>query len=69
MIGCPLCPPEYSMLSFAELLQEGAAMYDRLQLAWHCELQLPTPDWTILEEISKQLKMLEQGLARYEVLA
>jgi hypothetical protein len=57
------------MRSFAELLQEGVEMHDRLQLAWHCELQLPSPDWTILEEISKQLKMLEEGLASYQVLS
>ena len=44
-------------------------MHDRLQLAWHCELQMPTPDWWILEEISKQLKMLEEGLASYQVLS
>jgi hypothetical protein len=65
----PVCPPDYSTLSFDELLQQGIAMHDRLQLAWHCELQLPTPDWLILEEISKQLKMLEEGLAAYQVLS
>jgi hypothetical protein len=69
MMGRPVCPPDYSSLSFDELLQEGIDMHDRLQLAWHCELQLPAPDWVILEELSKQLKMLEEGLAAYQVLS
>ena len=69
-MGRPACPSDYSTtLSFDELLQEGIGMHDRLQLAWHCELQIPTPDWWILEEISKQLKMLEEGLASYQALS
>jgi hypothetical protein len=52
--------PNYRRMSHANLVREGQQMYARIQAVWHAELHLPSPDWAILESLSKQLKMFEE---------
>lgn len=54
--------PDYSILSKGDLFQEGIDRYLWLQLAWHREFHLPNRDRSILEYLSKQMEMLEEGL-------
>ena len=55
-------PPDYPAMSKADLFQEGIDRYVQLQLAWHREFHLCNHDRSILEYLSKQLKMLEEAL-------
>ena len=52
---------DFSCMSPEELLEEGRAMYARLQQIWRAELNLPTPSWENLAIISEQMRMLEEG--------
>jgi hypothetical protein len=53
--------PDYEQMSYAELLAEGRLMYRNLQQALHAELTLlDQPDWTNVENLSGQLRVLEQ---------
>lgn len=53
--------PDYTHMTPEELLEEGRAMYARLQQIWHAELRLPTPNWQNLAIVSEQMRMLEEG--------
>ena len=52
---------DFTKMSQRQLLREGRRMYLGLQIAWRVELELPNPDWPILESVSRQMKILEQG--------
>ena len=52
---------DYTKMSERQLLREGWRMYTGLQVIWRVELELPNPDWQILESVSRQMKILEQG--------
>jgi hypothetical protein len=52
---------DFTRMSRRQLLREGKRMYANLQEMWHAELRLPDPNWAILESITEQLKMLEDG--------
>ncbi|MFY9645059.1 MAG: hypothetical protein WAK29_07765 [Terriglobales bacterium] len=51
----------YTKMSLRRLLREGQRMYSGLEAIWRAELNLPNPDWQILESVSRQMKILEQG--------
>jgi hypothetical protein len=51
----------YTKMSRRQLLREGQLMYAGLQAIWSAELKLPNSDWKILETVSRQMKILEQG--------
>jgi len=50
----------YSKMSERQLLREGRLMYAGLQVAWRVELEMPIPDWPMLESISHQLSLFEE---------
>jgi hypothetical protein len=55
--------PDVSQMSDAELIEYTLATYTNLQRIWRMELLiLPQPDWEIVEEVSRQMSMLEEGL-------
>jgi hypothetical protein len=51
--------PDYRSMSREELLAEGRRMYAGLQHLWQAELQLPNPNWKILEAIESQMNVFE----------
>jgi hypothetical protein len=51
----------FARMSQRQLLRTGKQMYTDLQEMWRAELRLPDPCWAILESITEQLKMLEEG--------
>ena len=54
---------DYSQFTEPELIAELVWMHDQLQTLWGCALQLDPIDWPMLEEISSQMDLLQQGLA------
>jgi len=52
--------PDYSRMSERQLFREGQRRYAGLQALWRVELQMPNPDWQILESTSRQLRMFEE---------
>jgi hypothetical protein len=52
---------DYARMSEPQLWREGRRMYAGLQAIWHAELKLPDPEWQILESVSRQMKILEEG--------
>ena len=50
----------YSKMSERQLLREGRLMYAGLQVAWRVELEMPIPDWQVLESLARQMKLFEQ---------
>ena len=52
---------DYKRMNQRQLLREGWRMYAGLQVMWRVELELPNPDWQVLESVSRQMKILEQG--------
>ena len=52
---------DYTKMTGHQLMREGRQMYAGLQALWRVELTLPNPDWEILESVSRQMKILEQG--------
>ena len=51
--------PNYARMSQRQLLREARKMYMGLQRIWAVELQLPVPDWAILENASRQMAIFE----------
>ena len=51
--------PNYAGMSRRQLVREARKMYARLERLWAIELQLPAPDWVILETVSRQMAMFE----------
>ena len=51
----------FARMSQRQLLCAGKRMYSDLQEIWRAELRLPNPNWEILESVTSQLKMLEEG--------
>jgi len=51
---------DYRRMSARQLLREGKRFYTGLQVAWRVELEMPNPDWQILESISRQLRLFEE---------
>jgi hypothetical protein len=58
---------DYSQFTEAELIAELVWLHDQLQILWGCALRLSPIDWAMLEEISSQLDLLQQGLADFGV--
>ena len=52
---------DFARMSRRQLLREGKRMYANLQEIWRAELRLPNPNWEILQSVTYQLKMLEEG--------
>jgi hypothetical protein len=52
-----------SQLAEPELIAELVWMHNQLQILWGCALRLNPPDWPMLEKISSQMDLLQQGLA------
>ncbi len=52
---------DYTRMNARQLLRAGRQMYAGLQALWRVELELPIPDWQVLESVSRQMKILEQG--------
>jgi hypothetical protein len=61
----PELPPMQDLESMtnAELLEFALNEYTKLQRIWYMELViLPQPDWTNVEEVSRQMKRLEEAV-------
>jgi hypothetical protein len=55
--------PDLSAMTNAELVEYVTAEYTNLQRIWRMELLvLPQPDWAIVEEISRQMKQMEDAM-------
>jgi hypothetical protein len=58
-------PPmaDLSAMTNAELVEYVTAEYTNLQRIWRMELLiLPYPDWAIVEEVSRQMKQMEDAM-------
>jgi hypothetical protein len=58
-------PPaaDVSQMTDAELIEYTLQTYTNLQRIWRMELMiLPEPNWAIVEEVSRQMSMLEEAL-------
>ena len=55
--------PDFERMTAPQLIAYGRHSYQQLQQLFQTELNLPQPDWKILESVAHQLTMLEEGYA------